>query len=125
VPAGARRCGARTSATGPRPFHLARCSGRTRANGRVRVDSRAAVRGDREQTSGVSSQHSNEVQRLTRSGGMVERVREELRQTVREAPTTQVAATTQTIDVTTGAPAAAQQVTPGASPSNIPAPALV
>jgi predicted PurR-regulated permease PerM len=35
-------------------------------------------------------------QRLTRSGGMIEKARQELRQTVQDAPTTQAASTTQT-----------------------------
>ncbi|MDB5321732.1 MAG: tqsA 3 [Phycisphaerales bacterium] len=65
-------------------------------------------------------------QRLTRSGGMMETVRNELRQSVRDAPTTQVVAATQAsattqssvavVGGTSAAPPAPLQSAPAASP---------
>ena len=65
--------------------------------------------------------------RLTRSGGMVEKVRQELSQTVQDAPTTQIAATqvatTQTAVV--ASEASAVQLKPGTSELRVPPPVLV
>jgi predicted PurR-regulated permease PerM len=61
---------------------------------------------------------------LTRSGGMVEKVREELRQTVEGAPTTQVAATTQTLVTASGAPVS-EQLNPRLLSPIVPPPLLV
>jgi predicted PurR-regulated permease PerM len=46
--------------------------------------------------------------RLTRSGGVLEKAREELRQTVQEAPTTRTAAATQAATAAVGGPAAGE-----------------
>ena len=63
-------------------------------------------------------------QRVTRSGGMVEKVRAELRQ-VQDAPTTQPAATTQTAAAAGGPLSAPEQSKPGTSRVNVPPPVLV
>jgi predicted PurR-regulated permease PerM len=50
--------------------------------------------------------------RLTRSGGVLEKAREEFRKTVQEAPTTRAATTTRTVLVATGATATNAQLKP-------------
>jgi predicted PurR-regulated permease PerM len=55
------------------------------------------------------------LHRLTRSGGMFEKVREEFHQTVQDAPTTRAAAATQTAVAASEASAAPQQLKPGTS----------
>jgi predicted PurR-regulated permease PerM len=62
--------------------------------------------------------------RLTRSGGVVEKVRQELRQTVQDTPTTQVAATTRAA-AASGASAASEQLKPGTSEHSVPPPVFV
>lgn len=61
--------------------------------------------------------------RLTRSGGMVEKVRDELRQTV-DAPTTHAATTTQTVVAASSAPTGSKQVMPGTAVLSTPPPTL-
>jgi predicted PurR-regulated permease PerM len=63
-------------------------------------------------------------QRLTRSGGTIERVRQELRQ-VQDAATTQVAATTQSAVAASGPSLSATPLNPGAPVLGIPSPLLV